>query len=53
MARSFDGKSPDLERWLREERQAYVDEVRKVGITTLIVNSLEDPLLPDASFGEQ
>jgi predicted amidohydrolase len=51
MARSFDGKSPDLERWLREERQAYVDEVRKVGITTLIVNSLEDPLLPDASFG--
>ncbi|MCS7351321.1 MAG: carbon-nitrogen hydrolase family protein, partial [Anaerolineae bacterium] len=27
LARSFDGKSPDLERWLNEERQAYVDEV--------------------------
>mgnify|MGYP000231294474 CR=1 FL=1 len=51
MARSFDGRSPDLERWLREERQVYADQVRKVGVMTLIVNSLEDPSLPDASFG--
>jgi predicted amidohydrolase len=51
LARSFDGKSPDLERWLKEERQAYADEVRKVGSTALIVNSLEDSSLPEASFG--
>lgn len=51
MARSFDGKSPDLERWLREERQAYVDEVKKVGLTGLIVNALEDSSSPEASFG--
>lgn len=51
LARSFDGKSPDLERWLSEERQAYADEVKKVGITGLIVNSLEDSSLPEASFG--
>ncbi|MGB9753741.1 carbon-nitrogen hydrolase family protein [Roseiflexus castenholzii] len=51
LARSFDGKSPDLERWLKEERQAYADEVRKVGVTGLIVNSLEDSALPEASFG--
>lgn len=51
LARSFDEKSPDLERWLNEERQAYADEVKKVGITGLIVNSLEDSSLPEASFG--
>lgn len=51
LARSFDEKSPDLERWLKEERQAYADEVKKVGITGLIVNSLEDSSLPEASFG--
>lgn len=53
LARSFDGdgKSPDLERWIREERQAYADEVMKIGVTALIVNSLEDSSLPEASFG--
>lgn len=51
LARSFDRKSPDLERWLKEERQAYVDEVRKVKIAALIVNSLENSSLPEASFG--
>jgi predicted amidohydrolase len=51
LARSFDEKSPDLERWLNEERQAYADEVKKVGITGLIVNSLEDSSIPEASFG--
>jgi predicted amidohydrolase len=51
LARSFDGKSPDLDRWLKEERQAYADEIKKVGITGLIVNSLEDSALPEASFG--
>ena len=51
LARGFDGKSPDLERWLKEERKVYADEVRKVGVMTLIVNSLEDPSLSEASFG--
>ncbi len=51
LARGFDGKSPDLERWLNEERQGYVEEVKKVGRTALIVNSLEDTSLPEASFG--
>jgi len=51
LARSFDGKSPDLEKWLKEERQAYANEIRKVGITALIVNSLEDSSLQEASFG--
>lgn len=51
LARSFDGKSPDLERWLKEERQAYADEVKKVGVTGIIVNLLEDSSEPEASFG--
>jgi len=51
LARSFDGKSPDLERWLSEERQAYADEVQKARMTTLLVNLLEDSSLPQASFG--
>jgi predicted amidohydrolase len=41
MARSFDGRSPDPERWEREERKVYLDGVRAVGVTTAIVNSLE------------
>ena len=50
MARSFDGKSPDPERWEREERQVYLDEVKKAGVTTLRVNALEKSS-EDASFG--
>lgn len=51
LARSFAGKSPDLERWLNEERQVYADQVKKIGVLTCLVNALEDPSLPDASFG--
>lgn len=51
LTRSFDGPSPDQERWMREERQAYADAVRSLGTTALIVNVLEDPELPEASFG--
>lgn len=51
LARSFEGKSPDLERWLKEERQTYLDEVKKTGILTLMVNSLEDATIPEAAFG--
>jgi predicted amidohydrolase len=41
IARSFEGKAPDPERWEREERQVYLDGVGAVGVTTAIVNSLE------------
>lgn len=51
LARSFDGKSPDVERWLKEERQAYADEIKKIGVTGLVVNLLEDSALPEALFG--
>lgn len=51
LSRSFDGKSPDIDRWQREERQAYLDEIRKIGKTSLVVNSLEDANQPEASFG--
>ena len=51
LARSFDGKSPDLERWLNGERQAYVNEVRKIGVHGLIVNLLEETSEREASFG--
>jgi predicted amidohydrolase len=51
MARCFDGKSPDLERWLKEERQAYAEQIKKVGVTGLLVNSLENSGDPEAAFG--
>lgn len=50
MARSFDRRSPDVARWLREERQVYLDGVKAVGITTAMVNALEISE-KDASFG--
>ncbi len=50
MARSFDGRSPDPERWLREEREIYLDGVRALGVTTAIVNALE-LAEREASFG--
>lgn len=42
MSRSFDNKSPNLNRWNNFERKVYLERVRELGITTLIVNSLED-----------
>ncbi|MCS7274152.1 MAG: carbon-nitrogen hydrolase family protein [Candidatus Bipolaricaulota bacterium] len=50
MARSFDKRSPDIERWLREERQVYLDGVKAVSIMTAIVNALE-VAEEDVSFG--
>jgi predicted amidohydrolase len=41
IARSFEGKAPDPERWEREERQVYLDGVKAVEVTTAIVNALE------------
>lgn len=42
MARAFDGKSPDLDRWVKTERQAYVDAVKTVGAAACLVNILDD-----------
>lgn len=50
MSRSFDGTSPDRERWLNEERQAYLEAVQRAGKTTAIVNALEN-LPEDGAFG--
>jgi len=50
MARSFDQQSPNTGRWEREERPAYLEEVKKLGVLTFLVNSLETPA-PEASFG--
>jgi N-carbamoylputrescine amidase len=41
MARSFDNRSPDMDRWISEERQVYCDAVKAAGITTLITNALD------------
>jgi predicted amidohydrolase len=41
MARSFDKRSPDNDRWVSEERQVYIEVVKAVSVTTLIVNGLE------------
>lgn len=49
MARCFAGTSPDINRWLNEERQIYLDEVKKVGVPTILVNALENAS-SEASF---
>lgn len=41
MARSFDKCSPNIDRWISEERQVYREAVKALGVTTLIVNALE------------
>jgi predicted amidohydrolase len=41
MARRFDRRSPDADRWISEERQAYMDAVKAASVNTLIVNALE------------
>ena len=52
MARAFEGRSPDPERWLREERAAYLDAVRNVGVTAAIAGALEEPAADETpSFG--
>jgi predicted amidohydrolase len=41
MARSFDKCSPNIDRWISEERQVYLEAVKAVSVTTLITNTLE------------
>ncbi|MEW6718282.1 MAG: carbon-nitrogen hydrolase family protein [Chloroflexota bacterium] len=50
MARSFDGRSPDVDRWVSEERQAYLEAVAQIGLTTVIINAL-DQNAKEGAFG--
>lgn len=50
MSRSFDGRSPDPDRRWREERQAYLDAVRRAGWPAAVVNALEG-LPSEGAFG--
>lgn len=49
MARCFDGRSPDRERWEREERLEYLNAVRKARVPAAVVNLLE--CVENTSFG--
>ncbi len=40
MVRSFDGISPNCERWLKEERNMYIDGAKATRTTTLMINAL-------------
>jgi len=42
MNRSFEGRSPDAERWEREERKAYIDAARPLARNTVVCNALSD-----------
>ncbi|HFQ95035.1 MAG TPA: carbon-nitrogen hydrolase family protein [Anaerolineae bacterium] len=50
MARAFAGRSPDPDRWEREERQAYLNAAAGLAATTAIVNALEVGV-DEPSFG--
>lgn len=51
-ARAFDDESYGQERWEREEKPAYVQQVKRTGVTTLMTNYLGDKTLgTDHSFG--
>jgi predicted amidohydrolase len=51
LARGFDDNSWSQERWDREAEPEYCEQVRKIGVTTLLVNSLDRGLPNDSSFG--
>lgn len=50
MARSLEGRSPDFERWVNEERDAYLEAVSKARVLTLLVNAFEEDG-EEAAFG--
>lgn len=50
MSRSFENSPSDLQLWINEERNAYINRVKEIGITTFIVNSLENLPL-EGAFG--
>lgn len=51
LARSFDDHSWSQERWDREAEPEYCAQVRKIGVTTLLVNYLDRGLPDDHCFG--
>jgi hypothetical protein len=50
-ARSFDNGLCDQKRWETEERQIYVERVQKMGVTTLMANSMGERDFDGGSFG--
>ena len=51
-ARAFEDESHSQERWEREEKPAYLQQVKLAGVTTLMTNYLGDrTLCADNSFG--
>ncbi len=50
MARAFAGESPDKHRWEQEERAEYVNAVKAIGKTALLVNALDEGI-EEPSFG--
>jgi len=49
--RCFGDGEWDQRRWDEEERAAYIERVRMVGVTTLMVNYLADKELEGGAFG--
>ncbi len=50
MARGFDKKSPDEARWKSEEKSIYLNAIKKIGVTSVIVNALDEDI-KEGSFG--
>ena len=50
-ARNFDDNSYDQERWDREAKNEYIEQVKLVGVTTLMVNHLAGKSMFGATFG--
>ncbi len=50
LARSFDGPSPDPDRWEREERAEYIAVAQQLRLPTLLVNALDEEG-DDPAFG--
>jgi predicted amidohydrolase len=51
IARCFDDESSDQVKWDRDAMPEYMEQVKSIGITTLIVNYLDCGLSDDHSFG--
>ena len=51
IARCFDDGTYDQERWDSKEKSAYAEQVKKIGITTLVTNYLADISMNNGSFG--
>lgn len=50
-SRSFDSGLYDQNRWEQEERHVYIERIRKLGVTTLMANSLGAKDFDGGTFG--